>query len=130
MVDYDAEGRVITQTLGSGASARTIRYGYFEGTGSPLREGQLATVELSELDLTYELVPDVWGRILSTTRPDGEDLLLSYEPGGNLASVQPPDRTAHTMTYTALGDFDLYTAPPATPTEAAAVLDHRLLLRS
>ena len=100
---YDARGRPLTATLGSGADARAYVFGY----GS---DGFVASIS-DPLGAVTLLGHDAVGRIVTQTLPGGATIGYGSDPNGNLTSVTPPGRPAHAFAYNA---FDLpaaYTPP-------------------
>jgi len=77
---------------------------------------------------------DAVGRVLVSTRPDGESVVRSYDPKGNLASLTPPARPAHLFGYTPVDLRQSYTPPDiglgSTTTSWSYDLDRALVLLS
>jgi YD repeat-containing protein len=82
---------------------RTWQYGY-DGSG------RLATLEdpLARVDSLYY---DQADRLTRQVLPDGEEITYDYDRNGNLVSLTPPGRPAHTFGYTAVDLMADYTAP-------------------
>ena len=104
---YDARGRLITATLGSGAAARTATFAYNS-------QGYLASVT-DPLARTVTLSYDATGRVLTQTLPGGRTITFAYDANSNLTALTPPGRPAHTFEYTPLDLTSRYTPPDVNP---------------
>ncbi len=100
---YDASGRLIDSTQGTGAEARTVSLGY----GS---DGNLAIVT-DPLGGSASFVYDAAGRLSRQTFPDGREVLYGYDANGNLTSLTPPGRPAHLFRYNEIDLTSEYVAP-------------------
>jgi len=80
---YDAHARLETVTQGM----RILTRGY--GI-----DGFLESV-IDPLTQPWAFTPDAVGRALAETRPDGEEVLLTYDQAGNNLSVTPPTQPSH-----------------------------------
>lgn len=106
---YDARGRLSQQVIGSGVSARTYAYGYYE---AGLQAGFLQRVTDPEgRETLYEY--DAAGRIARTTLPGTRVVQFGYDASGNLISLAPPGRPPHLVTYSAVNEPSAYVPPAA-----------------
>ncbi|KYF54601.1 hypothetical protein BE04_15585 [Sorangium cellulosum] len=96
---YHADGRLHTRSQG----ARTWTYTY--------EDNGWLTTELDPLNNLVSYLHDPVGRVTRVTRADGEEIGKSYHPGGRLHTVTPPERSAHTFSYTPADLLDAYLAP-------------------
>lgn len=102
-VSYDARGRPVTLTRGSGSETRTTTLiynaqSYLQSITDPV--GRVTS-------FTY----DGAGRPLTQTLPDGRVLAATYDANGNVASVTPPSKPAHAFAYSAV-DLETQYNPP------------------
>lgn len=121
-IEYDARGRLITTTVGAGASARINRFnynslGYLDTMSDPL-----------SLDTSFEY--DQAGRRTRKILADSREIGFDYDANGNTTSITPPGKSAHTFSFTKVNLEDAYN-PPAlglvtTPTLREYNLDKRL----
>lgn len=111
---YDARGRLISMSRGQNGQFRTTRFTY--GT-----DGYLASVT-DAANRTHSYQRDVVGRVVRKVLPDGHEINFSYDPSGNLTSINPPGREAHLFTYDAVDMAESYT-PPELP-EGSSVTQH------
>ncbi|MBI2864000.1 MAG: hypothetical protein HYX94_05510 [Chloroflexi bacterium] len=100
---YDARGRLISASAGSGAEARAVTYTY--GVS-----GYLASVA-DPLGRTESYGRDLAGRVVTQTLSDGRATGYAYDANGNVVAVTPPGRPAHTFGYDSLDQTAVYTAP-------------------
>jgi YD repeat-containing protein len=105
-IQYDARGRPQTVTQGT----RTYSYGYDAS-------GRLQTI--SDPLHTVSLGYDGANRPTSSTLPDLNVLSASYDGNGNLLSLTPPGRAAHTFSYRAATSSRITLLPPSTRTAPA-----------
>ena len=101
---YDARGRITTVVQGSGSEARTNRFDY--------NAAGYVTNITDALERSMTLTYDGAGRIRDQTLPGNRVISTVFDVNGNLASVTPPDRPAHTFSYSPVDLRSLY-APPA-----------------
>ena len=105
--EYDARGRLARTRQGTGAEERVTEMSYHPGgTGA----GWLASVT-DPLGRSMGFEYDLAGRTSKQTLPDLREIRLSYDATGNLASVTPPGRPAHTFSYSPVDLEEAY-APP------------------
>jgi len=104
---YDAQGRLIRVTEGSGTTARNTDYGYDANS-------YLETVT-DAMSRTVRFTRDVDGRVMSTTLPDGRVVSATYDANSNLLTLTPPGRPAHSFTYDSRDLTEQYTPPAANP---------------
>jgi RHS repeat-associated protein len=102
---YDAAGRLESVVQ----SDRVTDFTYFP-TGTPAA-GYLSSVTDPGNDATL-YSRDALGRALTESR-DGVSTQFTWDPNGNLASITPPGKPAHAMTYTAVNLLGSYEPPPA-----------------
>ncbi len=101
---YDAKGLLTEFVWGSGEDVRTTALEY-----DP--QGYLS-IFTDPLLRTMEFERDLAGRTTRVTLPDGREIYSAYDANGNIASLTPPGRPAHTFAYTGLDQLASYTAPP------------------
>ena len=101
---YDAQGRLATQRQG----ARTTTFDLRRASDS----WRSVTDPLSR---TVQFTNDVAGRRTSQAFPDLREATFAYDANGNLTSLTPPGRPAHTMAYTPANLLETYTAPSVGP---------------
>jgi RHS repeat-associated protein len=109
---YDARGRLKTISQGTGTDLRlvTLAYdasGFLAGVTDPLGRTVQFTYDLAGRVKTQILPPDAPGSSPRT-------IAFDYDHAGNLASLTPPGRTAHTFSYTPIDLPAVYTAPAVT----------------
>src|SRR5581483_6332997 len=63
---------------------------------------------------TITFTYDAADRVTGETLPGGRTIAFTYDHDGNLTSVAPPSRPAHTFHYTPVNLADLYTPPTVT----------------
>lgn len=100
---YDERGRVATLTVGLGEEARTTGFTYDE-------RGNLATV-VDALGGVESFEYDGADRLAARILPDGRRVDLAWDANGNLTSITPPGRPAHTFAYTPVDLESEYTPP-------------------
>jgi len=122
---YDARGRLVTATFGSGLEARGFTYGYHP---SGAANGALASIT-NPLTQVTGFGYDAALRLNQITLPDTRVIGLGYDANGNLTSITPPGRPAHTFTYSPVDLLATYTPPAVVgtgPTQFAYNLDKQL----
>jgi RHS repeat-associated protein len=97
---YYPDGRLHTVSQGAKTWTYTYQNGWLTSLTDPLLH-------------TEQFVHDVVGRPTQKTRADQEIIEMSYYPGGRAHTVTPPDRPAHTFSYTPIDLLDEYVAPSA-----------------
>ncbi|MCB9771334.1 MAG: PASTA domain-containing protein [Candidatus Omnitrophica bacterium] len=100
---YDARGRLIQSTQGSGAEKRTLNLTYNA-------DGFLSDVTNSlneKVSYTY----DIKGRVLKQTLPDGRFVEYTYDANDNLTSITPPGQPKHNFVYSLVDLVDQYNPP-------------------
>ena len=100
---YDAHGRLVTITQGTGAGARITHLTYDS-------QGYLETI-VDPLNRTVRFVYDAAGRVTQQILPDSRVIGYAYDANSNVTSVTPPGRPAHNFTYTAV-DLEASYNPP------------------
>ena len=101
---YDSRGRLESVLQTDGTDTRSTTYTYDAA-------GFVATVTDS-LARTTSYQYDRVGRVTRQNYPDGRYVDFDYDEDGNLVSVTPPGRPAHTMRHDSL-DRTRMTEPPA-----------------
>jgi len=104
---YDAQGRLIMTSQGTGASARVSTIGYDT-------QGNVASSN-NALSQSVSFLYDAAGQLTSQKQADGGLIQYGYDANGNLTSLTPPGRTAHNFTYTPVDLVQNY-APPSVGT--------------
>jgi RHS repeat-associated protein len=101
---YDSRGRLASLTVGTGAEADTfaITYGV---------DGHPASVVDSLGRVVASFRHDGAGRLTSEILADGGEMLAGHDGNGNLVTLTPPGRPAHTLGYTP-GDRLASDTPP------------------
>ncbi|WP_156338942.1 RHS repeat-associated core domain-containing protein [Chondromyces crocatus] len=97
---YGPHGRLDAMTQGM----RTISHAY-----GPHGFRVSTTDPLGQVE---GFILDPVGRVQEAQRPDGDVVLYEHDLVGNLVSVTPPGRPAHSFGYTALDMRASYTPPP------------------
>jgi RHS repeat-associated protein len=90
---YDGRGRLTGVTRGSGPTARKTTFAYGD-------DGFLAST--TDPSGTTSFRNDVDGRATQATLPGNRTVSLGYDDSGNLTSVAPPGRPAHTSAFSAV----------------------------
>jgi hypothetical protein len=101
---YDSHGRTASVSSSDSNATRATTYGYSSDSG------YLESVADGVGEDHY--VRDALGRVVQWTRPDGQLVSIDHDPNGNVISIAPPDKPAHTMSYTPADALTEY-APPA-----------------
>ncbi len=105
--DYDSHGRLITATLGLGPSARVASFAY-----NP--QGYLSSIT-DPMSHTARFDYDLAGRVITQTLADGRVIGYDYDANGNMESLTPPGRPAHTFKYTPVDLPEQYLPPDVNP---------------
>jgi RHS repeat-associated protein len=100
---YDARGRLVSISQGSGADTRTTTLTY-----DP--EGYLDTLT-DALGRTVSFAYDGAGRVTSQTLPDGRVIDYAYDAKGNRAAITPSQRPPHAFAYTPVDLQSAYIPP-------------------
>ncbi len=96
---YDGDGRL--ESVTQGARVVTSVYG---------TDGRLES-STDPLNQTTSMTRDAVGRVTTVRRPDSEELHMDYDENGNMISLEPPGRPAHTSGYTPTDLLETYEAP-------------------
>ncbi len=104
---YDPRGRLSSVTEGSGVDARTTTLAYDASS-------YLETVT-DAINRTVRFTRDADGRVLSTELPDGRVVSQTLDDNGNLLTLTPPGRPAHSFSYDNRDLIEQYAPPAATP---------------
>ncbi len=115
--DYDDRGRVISVTQGLSPTVRVSTFAYgADGFTSAITDaaGRQAT-----------LARDAAGRTITHTLANSTQIFYAYDLNSQLSGLQPPDRPAHTLTYTPIDQVASYSAA-TTPTQYAYDLDRQI----
>ncbi len=94
-------------TEGSGVDARTTTLAYDASS-------YLETVT-DAINRTVRFTRDADGRVLSTELPDGRVVSQTLDDNGNLLTLTPPGRPAHSFSYDNRDLIEQYAPPAATP---------------
>ena len=94
---YGSPGRIVTITDGSGTNIRVTTGEY---NSIPNDDGLVDRITDPELSVLNFRLYDNAGRLKTLELPDANQILLDYDQNGNLISLAPPGRPAHTFTYT------------------------------
>ena len=100
-IQYDAKGRVFQVVQG----ARVFATGYDPTTG-----WATGTSDPVGLGVSYT-ARDGNGRPLSVELPGGRSLTMSYDAGGNLVSLAPPDKPEHGFGWDPANRMSTYSPP-------------------
>jgi RHS repeat-associated protein len=111
--DYDARGRLVTMTQGTGPDARVTTYVYDSN-------GHVAAIT-DPLGRTVEFTHDAAGRLTSQLMSGNRTILYEHDAHGNIVSVTPPGRTVHGFSYNSVDKLIKY-SPPALSTGATDTL--------
>ena len=115
LYSYDAHGRLTSRSYLVRGDTREVDYGY----GG---DGLLSAINTAEA--TVSIARDAAGRPLTTTAAsvadptDSRTMQFGYNAAGDLTSVAPPGRPAHTFGYDNAGRPASYT-PPGSATSVA-----------
>ncbi len=104
---YDSRGLLTTISEGTGAASRVMNLahnGAFHLTG-------VSNAFIQTTTLAYDAV----GRPLTQTLPNGQMIVYAYDANGNLTSLTPPARPAHSFGYTTINQVDHYAPPDVNP---------------
>ncbi len=100
---YDGNGRVVQETVGAGAAARTTRWAYRASTGK---------VTLTRPDgSTLTETVDADGNPATVRGPSGAVVIETYNAEGRLTELQPPGGETYTLGYSAAGRPTAVVAP-------------------
>jgi RHS repeat-associated protein len=124
-LSYDARGRPVLLTRGTGGTARETDVAY--GT-----DGFVDSVT-DPLDRTHAFSYDLVGRVIERTRPDSGVIGLSYDANGNLDGITPAMQPEHGFGYDATERMTSYDPPavsgaPSPSTTYEYTLDHEIEL--
>jgi RHS repeat-associated protein len=100
---YDARGRLVAITRGSGPEAREFTIAY-NAQGYPAAMS-------GPLSANVRLEFDADGRVSRQILGDGRIITYGYDAAGNIASITPPGRPSHLFTYSPVNLAREYTAP-------------------
>jgi YD repeat-containing protein len=100
---YDDQGRVVLQTQGSGNDARRTQFFYGN-------DGLLSGIT-DALGRSLSLQRDAAGRVVQGLLPGARTIGFVQDPNGNLVSLTPPGRPAHTIGYDRR-DLETHYTPP------------------
>ncbi|MFZ5724648.1 MAG: RHS repeat-associated core domain-containing protein [Pseudomonadota bacterium] len=100
---YDTRGRLTGVTQGSGATLRSLVYGY----GA---DGFVSTITDAQSRQTlYQR--DAVGRITQATLPGSRVIGTAYDAAGNVTGITPPGQPEHRFAYSAVNLAETYTPP-------------------
>ena len=104
--NYDSQGRLDTITFGLGDNQSVDRVYAIDYNA----QGYVWRIT-DPLNRAFEFAYDNAGRVLSQTS-DGRQITLVPDSNGNIVSITPPGKPAHTLSYTPVNLLDVY-GPPA-----------------
>jgi YD repeat-containing protein len=111
---YDTRGRLDTITRGN----RIVDLDY-DASG---RVAQIKDPLQQSTGFEYDLAD----RVKKTILPDGRQILYTYDDNGNVTSVTPPSRPAHSFTHTPVDLAETYTPPQAGPSQDVSLYTYNL----
>lgn len=97
---------MVRSAISSAAPARTTQWTY-----NVPGDGTLASIVPAEGSAHTFDDYDLVGRVKQQTLPGGDVVSMTYDPSGNLATLNPPGRPAHQFTHTKANLLETYTAP-------------------
>jgi YD repeat-containing protein len=100
---YDAQGRLVSVTQGTGTGARTLTADYNA-------DNTLGTIT-DALGHTVHLAYDAAGRVTQRTEANGQVIGFSYDDSGHLTSLTSPGRPSYTFDTTPIDLVSTATAP-------------------
>ena len=101
-------GRLNTISQGTGSDERTYSFDYYDkGAGNSAGYVKSVTDPMGISSFTY----DDAGRLKTSTLHGGRVIVFDYDGNGNLTSLTPPGRPAHTLTYSPVNQITEYKAP-------------------
>ena len=103
--DYDDRGRVLSVKCTAGTGTRTQSYSYDDS------DGFLRTVT-DALDQTTEYEPDLVGRLLGVTTPNGATVSQLFDGDNRLKLVTLPDNKQHFFDYKGTSNLLELVTPP------------------
>jgi RHS repeat-associated protein len=115
---WDKGGQLLKIDAGDGPETRTTEFHYNE-------DGYLTALTYPTGD-RIELRYDTLKRLRVYQLPDGREISVSYDAAGNLLSITPPGRPAHTFDYSPIGDVTAYTLPQVEGTAAKVQYSYNL----
>lgn len=107
---YSAEGRPISQTVGTGKVARTMHYTYDTAKGQIIVTRPDGTVEKNAVDRA--------GRTVTASAGDGSTVVISYDPAGRVNQIQPAGGVKFTLGLSPAGRPTAF-APPMVQGDAS-----------
>ena len=103
VLTYDARGRLVTLTAGSGIDARTLTFSYNS-------DGYVQTIT-DPLGRAESFAYDAAGRVTTETLADGRLSRYAYDANGNLTAITPPGRPAHSFSFSPVNLTSAYSPP-------------------
>ena len=100
---YDVRGRLEAISQGSGVDVRNTSVAYNA-------EGYIESIT-DALTRTTRYEYDLAGRVKKQVLPDLREILYDYDANGNLTSLTPPGKQAHTFGYTVMNQEEDYVPP-------------------
>ncbi|MBN1482472.1 hypothetical protein EH223_10545 [candidate division KSB1 bacterium] len=101
--EYDSRGRMSSITQESGGDIRHIGLGYNT-------DGFLETV-IDPLEREARFIRDKAGRLKQEMLPGDRLIKYDHDNSGNIITITPPGRPAHSFTYTPVNLIKTYTPP-------------------
>jgi RHS repeat-associated protein len=102
-LSYDARGRLLTITEGTGSGSRTTTLSYAS-------DGFLNNLT-DATGRVMAFTTDAEGRVSVATLPDGRQVHYVYDADGNVTTLTPPGRVDHTFSYTSREEMASDVAP-------------------
>ena len=115
-------GHLQTISQSAVSQRRTVSY-----TFDPSQDGGAASSRLTAITgalnhtTTFTYDPNLSGRVVRQTFPNGRFIQFQYDDNGNLTGVTPPQKPIHLFDFDAVDLLDAYT-PPLTDNRLDGVL--------
>jgi RHS repeat-associated protein len=111
---YDSHGRLVTVSQSADSQTRTTTYTYDQTQNGGASSGRLiATADSLNRTTTFTYDPNLSGRVIRQTFPNGRYIQFQYDANGNLTGVTPPQKPEHLFDFNTVDLLDQYTPPPA-----------------
>jgi len=114
---YDNRGRLISVSQSADGQTRTVTYTYDQSQNGGASSGRLTAITDSlNRTTTFTYDPNLSGRVVQQTFPNGRFIEFQYDANGNLTGVTPPQKPVHLFEFNAVDLLSQYTPPPALDT--------------